>query len=115
MPDSQRRVIVISKHPLFREGLGRLLGGADGFELIGVVDTAADAEPLAVGQTPDLIIVDGKQGDDYSAEELTHLLNLSASQVVTLSLADPDMVVYTRHQVTRDSAEDLLGSLRGGK
>jgi DNA-binding NarL/FixJ family response regulator len=114
MQQRKRRVLVISRHPLFREGLGRVIRGEEGFELLGTCASIDEARLQSGDDAPDLIIVDGKQGKDLSASDLAKTLDMSASQVLSLSLSDPDMTVYTREQITEGSVEDLLRSLRGG-
>lgn len=110
----KRRVLVISRHPLFRAGLGRVIRAEEGFELLGTC-ASLDEAGLQTGEAaPDLIIIDGKQGEDLSSSDLARMLDMSASQVLSLSLSDPDMTVYTREQISEASVEDLLRSLRSG-
>ncbi len=106
-----RRVLVISKHSLFREGLRRVLGELEGFELMEAVPSLEEAAAMAVEALPDIIVFDG-EGGPRSGTELAQLFQLSPDRIVTLSLADTEMTVFTRRQVRRATVEDLLTSIQ---
>jgi hypothetical protein len=70
--DEWRRVILISDHPLFREGLARVLNGSDGYRVVGQVSSVEQAlEVVAVDR---LRFVAGRVARD----PVNHSLGFSA-------------------------------------
>src|SRR5512143_2567367 len=60
------RVFIVEDHPIFREGLIRVLNGEQGLEVCGMADSAEQALPAITRLKPDLALVDislpGKSG-----------------------------------------------------
>lgn len=108
--DEPRRVLLISEFPLFREGLARVLGETKEYVLIGAAGSVAEAVDVAKDAPPDVIIFDGA-GPKADEGDLAALLRLAPSQLVTLSLSDPEMTVISRRQVAKASVEDLLAAI----
>ncbi|MCB0241285.1 MAG: hypothetical protein KDH08_22225, partial [Anaerolineae bacterium] len=57
----QARVLIISSHPLFRDGIIRLLG--DDAEVIAAAATWLEVEALGLERAPDVIVVDHERAD----------------------------------------------------
>jgi len=52
------RIVVADDHGVIREGLGALLSGRDGYELVGTAATGAEAVRSAVTLKPDVLVMD---------------------------------------------------------
>jgi DNA-binding NarL/FixJ family response regulator len=106
-----RKVIVISKHPVFEEGLRRVLEESKGFALLGAVSSLEGAVLLVRETPPDVVIFDGER-EGKSGTDLAELFRLEPNQVVTLSLKDSNMSVFSRRQISQATIEDLLDSIQ---
>lgn len=105
-----RKVMVISKHSLFREGLSRVLGEAEEYRLIAVASSLAQATNLASESPPDVIVVDGSE--EAESQELAALFQMAPERVVRLSLADSEMTILSRKRIAGATAEDLRAAVR---
>lgn len=110
-PTSKQRVLIVSAHPLFRDGIIRLLG--DEVEIVGAVTTWQEARDLDPAHRPQVIIVDH---DDAELKEtdLAPLLWPDAEdlRVIYVTLAGDKMTVHDRRQVIGASEADLLRALQ---
>jgi DNA-binding NarL/FixJ family response regulator len=61
------RIAVIDDHPLFREGVVKLLAGTPGIEVVAHGNTAADAVSIARDLSPDVMLIELKLPDDGAA------------------------------------------------
>lgn len=52
------RVVVADDHPVFRSGLGALLGTEDGVEVVGEAATGLEAVRLVAEMQPDVVVMD---------------------------------------------------------
>ena len=66
------RIVVADDHTVVREGLRALLSAVDGYELVGVAGTGAEAVRAAVTLRPDVVVMDiqmpGMTGIDATRE-----------------------------------------------
>lgn len=109
--DEPRKVLLISGHPLFREGLTRVLRKTEAYELVGVAGSVSEAVESAKETAPDVIVFD-EAGPEADEQDLAALLRLAPSQLVKLSLSEPEMTVISRKRVAKASVEDLLAAVR---
>lgn len=107
----ERTVLLISGHSLFREGLRRVIADSPDFDRLEVAGSIDEAAELSSWMAPDVIIFDGDPGTP-SGSKLAQLFQLSPDRVVTLSVADSSMTVFTKKQVVRASVEDLMASIQ---
>lgn len=114
MIQSARTVILISNNPLFREGLVRVLREMEDFHLLGTADSIGAARHLLEQAEPDVIILAGDVEREQAAEGAGQLLDLTKEQLVELSLAGDEMVIYSRRQVEQATVEDLRDALASG-
>ncbi|MEA3334748.1 MAG: hypothetical protein U9R25_02490 [Chloroflexota bacterium] len=107
-------VLVVSAHPLFGEGLVRLLG--DQVEVIGTVPTWKDAQSVVPDRRPHAIIVDHEDAD-LTESDLAPLLWPEGEdlRVIFVSLAGDTMTVHQRRQVTGAGEADLIRALKGDR
>ncbi len=113
-PDAsvQQTALIVSAHPLFREGIARLLG--DQAHVIDAVASWEDVQGLGLAQAPDVIIVD-HDSPELKEKDLTPLLWPDADdlRVIYVTLAGDKMTVHQRHQVSGAGEADLLRALKG--
>lgn len=94
-------VILLGKSTLFKEGLGRILKGAD-FRVIGSVETAAEVsslKPRSGGGA--LLIFHSNDGADYTRDQLEEALELAPGARIA--------VVTDRYRL-----HELLSAMRAG-
>ena len=89
------RIVVADDHGIIREGLGALLSGRDGYELVGTAATGAEAVRAAVTLKPDVLVMD-IQMPDLSGIEATREISRVAPDVAVLMLTmfDDDESVF---------------------
>lgn len=110
MVKQARKVIVFSRTPLFGQGLGKLLSTQKRIRFLGVAVTLAEVKALADQSHPDVIIVNQNDDGDLDGETLSKLLDITNQQVLSFTLADSDMIIYTRKRVPA-SIKELLNAL----
>lgn len=107
-----RHVLVVSRQALFREGLRRLLSGLSDINLLDAVGSLAEAEALVANVPPDVIVVNREDESTVDQTILASLLDMTEAQVVTVTLADRGLTVYSRQHVPEASVQDLLDVLK---
>jgi cytochrome c oxidase subunit II len=109
---AQQTALIVSAHPLFREGIVRLLG--DQAVVVGAVASWQEVQGLDLSQAPDVIIVD-HDSSDLQEKDLTPLLWPEAGdlRVIYVTLSGDKMTVHERHQVAGAGEADLLRALKG--
>jgi cytochrome c oxidase subunit 2 len=109
---TRERVLIVSAHPIFRDGIIRLLG--DQAEVVGAASNWDEAKSIVPERRPQVIIID--HGDATLNEaDLAPLLWPDAEdlRVIYVTLAGDKMTVHERHQVTGAGEADLLRALKG--
>ena len=109
-----QRVLIVSSHPLFGEGLRSLLrqrGGA--FEVVGLAGTTAAAAAALGTLAPDLVIVDH---DDQAVNREEFLARFVAGagpmRLVLVSLqGGGPAVIYDRHNLAVSQVEDWINDM----
>jgi DNA-binding NarL/FixJ family response regulator len=83
------RVVVAEDHPIFREGLIRVLEG-EGFEVVAAADDARDVVRKTRAHHPDVVVVDIQMPPDHEDDGLRAALEIRASEpgVGVLVLSD---------------------------
>lgn len=106
------RVLVISSHPLFRDGIIRLLG--DDAEVVAAAATWQEVQALGMARPPDVIVVDHQRAD-LQETDLTPLLWPDAEdlRVVYVTLAGDRMTIHQRRHVSGPDETDLLRAITG--
>ena len=95
------RVLVADDHSMVREGLRALLSSMEGYELVGVASTGADAIREAVLLKPDLLVLDIRFPDLNGIEVVRRLAKAAPSvKILMLTMYDDD--------------ESILGAVRAG-
>jgi DNA-binding NarL/FixJ family response regulator len=89
------RVVIADDHPIYREGLARLLGDIGGFEIVGLAGDGEQAVSLAVEAEPDVVVMDLRMPvlDGIEATRRITTGNPDIG-VVVLSMFDEDSLVF---------------------
>ena len=107
-------VLLIDDHPIFLEGLRRILEGQSDLQVIGETDTITGAVEQARRQQPDVALLDLGLKDGNGLEALPRLMDASPPlQVIVLSgygleHALPALRLGARGFVSKDTASSSL-------
>lgn len=106
------RVLIVSSHPLFAEGLARLVREAGG-EVAAKVADLHQALLWLQEDSPVTVIVDHEEARPHTAEwPLLLQRGHAACRIILLTLAGNEMIVHERRRVTHATADELIRVLR---
>jgi DNA-binding NarL/FixJ family response regulator len=109
---SPKRVLIVSPHGLFREGLRHLLADVTSLVIIGQITSLQEAEALARTQKVDAVIIEQVDNvNDETGRAISRLLSLPGMCVITVSLNTDEMRVYRQEQMIKMTAADLVIAL----
>lgn len=102
--------MIVSTHPLFWEGIVRLLG--DQVEVVGTAADWGEARALIQQRRPHTVIVD-HESTELKDIDLTPLLwpETETLKVIYVTLAGNEMIVHERRRISSVTEDDLLGAL----
>lgn len=105
------RVLIISDHPLFAEGVSRLIDGHAGLKVIGVIPPNTHTSAGIQASRPDVVVVDM---DVHSqAEHWPDWLRDNAGvKFISLSLNDDDIRVYYQRVKKSTGVDALVEAIR---
>ncbi len=88
------RVVVIDDHPLFREGVARILQDSGAFAVVGQGGTADEAVRLVRSAAPDLVLLDLSMpgGGLIAARSIAETAPDARVVVLTVSEGDDDLI-----------------------
>ncbi len=115
-PDGQEiRILLADDHPIFRDGLKRLLEAEPGFKVIGEASNGVEAVRLVKQLKPELLLLDLSMPQQTGIEAIRELGSLGASVRIILltAAAEKSQIVEAlqlgaRGVVLKDSATQLL-------
>jgi two-component system, NarL family, nitrate/nitrite response regulator NarL len=84
------RTAIVDDHPLFREGVAKLLARTPGVEIVADGSTAVDAVNIARELVPDVLLLDLKLPDDGPAAASTIAREHPSVRIVILTASDSD-------------------------
>src|SRR5215475_9963158 len=93
------RTAVIDDHPLFREGVAKLLARTPGLEIVADGSTALDAVNIAQQLLPDVILLDLNLPDNGATAASTIAREHPAVRIIILTASDCDSDVATMLQL----------------
>lgn len=79
------KILLVDDHPIFRDGLRRLLESEPGFHIVGEAGTGAEAVRLIAQQPPDILLLD-LMLPDMSGLEVLRAVGAQAPSVRTILL-----------------------------
>lgn len=115
-PDGQEiKILLADDHPIFRDGLKRLLESEPGFKVIGEASNGVEAVRLVKQMKPELLLLDLSMPQQTGIEAIRELGSLGASVRIILltAAAEKSQIVEAlqlgaRGVVLKDSATQLL-------
>jgi two-component system, NarL family, nitrate/nitrite response regulator NarL len=109
------RIVIADDHPIFREGLRRLLESAPGYEVVGEASEALGAATLVRQHSPDILLLDLLMPNGGGMATMRELaLNPMPTRVILLTASiDRDQILAAvqlgaRGVITKDAATELL-------
>lgn len=111
------QVLIISQQALFREGLRCLLSDSSDIDRLEVASSISEAKTLTPVMNPDLIIFDCSDLPFAKMQEetLVNLFRLGSVRVASLTLANKEMVIYSRCALHETTVKDLFGLIRNNE
>ena len=110
---SPRKILIVSSHPLFGKGIGRLVArrGEESFQVVGIVSSVEEAMVSISKQVPDLVVVDYDDGAINREEFLARFVEgENRLRIVLLSLKEGgnNAIVYDRRSMAASQVENWL-------
>jgi two-component system, NarL family, nitrate/nitrite response regulator NarL len=93
------RTAVIDDHPMFREGVAKLLARTPGVEIVADGSTAADAVRIAQELVPDVLLMEIKMPDDGASAVSTIASEHPGVRILVLTISDSDSDVSAMLQL----------------
>lgn len=95
----QIRVAIVDDHPLFREGVARLLARTPGIEIVADGSTAREAINIAGQVTPDILLLDLRLPDNGEVAASTIAREHPGVRIIILTASDCDSDVAAMLQL----------------
>ncbi len=89
------RVVLADDHPVYRNGLARLLTELGGFEVVGLAADGAEAIKLVAEHRPDVVVMDLRMPGIDGVEAIRQILAADPDiGVVVLTMFDDDVLLH---------------------
>ena len=115
------RVLIADDHPVYRDGLARLLSDLGGFDVVGAAADGEEAVTLASVLTPDVIVMDLRMPRLDGIEATRRITNASPHvRIVVLSMFEDDELVFAavragaRGYLLKDADDEQVGAVVRG-
>jgi hypothetical protein len=106
---NQCRVLIVSAHPLFAEGVRRLLNGQAGVQVVGVL-SPDEAVLSLLSLSPDVVIVDA--GNGAQAVFARMLRENPGVKFISLTLDNNDINIYYQRHKQSTGVEALMEAIQ---
>ncbi|HUV76540.1 MAG TPA: response regulator transcription factor [Desulfobacterales bacterium] len=111
----KKSILVIDDHPLFREGIKRIIENTSKYELVGEAGTGRQGLQMAKKLKPDLVLVDMSLPDQSGIELTRDILNFSSEiRILIVSMHSKVDYIVKAFQagatgyLVKESAADML-------
>ena len=111
----KKRIIVVDDHPLFREGIKKIIESTGKYEMVGETGTGLEGLQMAKKLKPDLVLVDMSLPDQTGIELTRDILNFSSEiRILIVSMHSKVDYIVKAFQVgatgylVKESAVDML-------
>lgn len=109
--EDPKRILLVSGHSLFAEGLRSLLSAELDLDIIGVA-AATDEAVRIIGQSQvDVVIVDRNDRNIRGRDFLSLLNDYHNLRVITVTLADNQVHLYRREQAAQAGIDGLIEAI----
>ncbi|MBI4933470.1 MAG: response regulator transcription factor [Actinobacteria bacterium] len=115
------RLVIADDHPVYRDGLARLLSAIGGFDVVGVAADGAEAVEIAASLAPDVVVMDIRMPNLDGIEATRRITAASPSTgVVVLSMFEEDELVFAavragaRGYLLKDADDDEIAAVLRG-
>ena len=115
------RLVIADDHPVYRDGLARLLAEIGGFDVVGVAADGLEAVELAASLAPDVVVMDVRMPNLDGIEATRRITSMSPSTgVVILSMFEEDELVFAavragaRGYLLKDADDDQIAAVLRG-
>ena len=115
------RLVIADDHPVYRDGLARLLSEIGGFDVVGVAADGVEAVELAASLAPDVVVMDIRMPNLDGIEATRRITAASPSTgVVVLSMFEDDELVFAavragaRGYLLKDADDDEIAAVLRG-
>ena len=115
------RLVIADDHPVYRDGLARLLSAIGGFDVVGVAADGVEAVELIASLAPDVVIMDIRMLNLDGIEATRRITAASPSTgVVVLSMFEEDELVFAavragaRGYLLKDADDDEIAAVLRG-
>lgn len=108
------RIVTADDHPIFRDGLRRLLEAEPGFQVVGEAGTGREAAELVARLAPDVLLLDLSMPDGAGLDVLRAMDRESDVRVILLTVAAEKWQILealqlgARGLITKDAATATL-------
>lgn len=115
------RLVIADDHPVYRDGLARLLSAIGGFDVVGVAADGVEAVELAASLAPDVVVMDIRMPNLDGIEATRRITTASPSTgVVVLSMFEDDELIFAavragaRGYLLKDADDDEIAAVLRG-
>lgn len=115
------RLVIADDHPVYRDGLARLLSAIGGFDVVGVAADGVEAVELVALLAPDVVVMDIRMPNLDGIEATRRITAASPSTgVVVLSMFEEDELVFAavragaRGYLLKDADDDEIAAVLRG-